>query len=132
MLTVAKLFCIIVGAPLIRAISEVLESHFATLQDIVEPQTILRQFAGRLRGTGIANKAVTRNPNFNDIIDIFTSALYVLDVTGIEKHCQNFTGALSELGGIGAVQCANILREEWRAAAKYNGYNYFMQGMTIH
>ena len=71
---------------------------------------------------GYKNRPITRNPNFNDIIDTFTAALYMLDVTGIEKHCQKFTDALSELGGIGAVQCANILREEWRAAAKYNGY----------
>ena len=90
---------------------------------------MLRQFADLLRQAGIVNKAIDCNPKYHDIIDAFTAALPVLTtIDDIETHCQKFTDALRELGGTGAVQCADMLREEWRTAAKDNGYN-ILQGI---
>ena len=99
------------------------------LQDIVEPQETLRQFAGLLRQAGITDRAITRNPTYHDIIHSFTATLRILTtIDDIETHCQKFIDALRELGGTGARRCADMLREEWRTAAKDNGYN-ILQGI---
>ena len=116
----------IIDATLIRAIADILNSKYAVLQDIVEPQETLRQFAGLLRQAGITDRAITRNPTYHDIIDAFTGTLRVLTtIDDIEEHCQKFIDALRELGGKGARRCADMLREEWRTAAKDMGYNHF-------
>ena len=121
----------IIDATLIRAIADILNSKFAVLQDIVEPQETLRQFAGLLRQAAITNRAITRNPTYHDIIDAFTAALPVLEtIDDIETHCQNFIDALRKVEGTGARRCADMLSEEWRTAAKDNGYN-ILQGMII-
>ena len=121
----------IIDATLIRAIADILNSKFAVLQDIVEPQETLRRFAGLLQQAGIIDRAITRNPTYHDIIDTFTAALPVLKtIDDIETHCQKFIDALRELEGTGARRCADMLREEWRTAAKDNGYN-ILQGMII-
>ena len=97
------------------------------IQNIVQSRKTLRLFAGHLRQAGIIDDAVICNPSYHNMVHSFTATLRVLaTIDDIETHCQKFIDALRELGGVGATQCADILREEWRTAAKDNGYNHFM------
>ena len=113
---------------MIKLIEDALINKYEVLRQITEPPETLRQFASLLRQAGITNRAITRNPTYQDIIDnAFIGTLNVLEtIEDIETHCQEFVDALRKLGGKGAVQCADMLREEWRTAAKNNGYNHFM------
>ena len=96
-----------------------LKSRFADLQRIVEPQKTLEQFAGRLWQEGIINEAIAHNPAYHDIIGAFTAALPVLaTIDDIETHCQKFIDALRELGGMGAMGCADELEGKWKAVVK--------------
>ena len=103
-----------------------LNSKYAVLADIVESEETLRKWARQLRQAGIVGDAITCNPIYHDIIGSFTAALPLLaTIDDIEAHCQSFVDALRKLGGTAAIRCANSLREEWRIAARDNGYTMF-------
>ena len=123
----------IIDTILIRAITDVLDSKYADLKNIVEPEETLGQFASLLRQAGIANRSITHNPTYHDIIDTaFIGTLNVLTtIDDIEEHCQKFIDALRELGGKGATGCADKLRSGWVSAAEKHGFSNFLDSKGI-
>ena len=104
-----------------------LNDNYAVLQKIVAPQETLRLFASHLLQSGIIDDAVISNPTYHSIIGNFTAALPVLTtIDAIEEHCQKFIDALRELGGAGAMGCADKLRDGWKETAKSHGYEKFL------
>ena len=99
---------------MIKNIKQVLTENQVNLNEVF--RLSINDIANELLQIGIITKSVQAEPTYDKIIGCFLVGIdFIDDQSEIEKECDRFLSALSNVGGPVA-RASNMLRKKWKKA----------------